>query len=129
MNNVMNNKTVGLTVLTVLVIGLTRSSLAYQGDYSKKGPNYSQERHQAMEKAFANNDYEAWKKLMEGRGRVVQVITKENFAEFAKAHKLGLEGKKAEADAIREKLGLRTSKSGPRGAGNGQGIGKGRQNK
>lgn len=82
-------------------------ALAYQGDYTKKGPNYTPERHEAMEKAFDNNDYDAWKNLMQGKGRVTQVITKDNFAKFAQAHKLAEQGKSAEADAIRKDLGLR----------------------
>ncbi len=82
-------------------------ALAYQGDYTKKGPNYTPERHEAMEKAFDNNDYDAWKNLMQGKGRVTQVITKDNFAKFAQAHKLAEQGKAAEADAIRKDLGLR----------------------
>ncbi|OGK62086.1 hypothetical protein A2334_04470 [Candidatus Roizmanbacteria bacterium RIFOXYB2_FULL_38_10] len=82
------------------------SAYAYQGDYTKKGPNYSQERHEAMEKAFEKNDYNAWKNLMQGKGRVTQVVTKDNFAKFAQAHKLGLEGKTNEANKIRTELGL-----------------------
>lgn len=82
-------------------------ALAYQGDYTKRGPNYTPERHEAMEKAFDNNDYDAWKNLMQGKGRVTQVITKDNFAKFAQAHKLAEQGKTAEADAIRKDLGLR----------------------
>ena len=79
---------------------------AYRGDPNVKGPSYSEERHEAMLKAFANNDYEAWKELMNGRGRVTEVVTKENFSEFAKAHKLASEGKLDEAREVRQKLGL-----------------------
>ena len=62
---------------------------AYQGNPSVKGPNYTPERHELMQKAFDNNDYYAWKKLMAGRGnRVLQVINERNFSLFAKAHHL-----------------------------------------
>lgn len=105
-----------------LIVG---SVYAYQGDYTKKGPNYTPERHEAMEKAFDNNDYNAWKNLMQGRGKVMQVITKDNFAQFAKAHALAEQGKFAEADAIREDLGLRTRNGQKTGLGNGQGMGLG----
>ena len=98
---------------------------AYQGDYTKKGPNCTTDRHEAMEKAFDNNDYNAWKNLMQGRGRATQVVTKDNFAKFAQAHKLAEQGKYAEADAIRKNLGLRTRDGQKIGAGYGQGQGMG----
>jgi hypothetical protein len=59
-----------------------------------------------MVEAFANKDYSAWKNLMLSRGRVTQVITEANFATFAEAHQLALEGKTAEALKIRQELGL-----------------------
>lgn len=123
----MNTKKILLSVSTlalVEVLGLVtaNSALAYQGDYTKKGPNYTAERHEAMEKAFANNDYSAWKNLMQGRGRVTQVVNQNNFSKFAKAHKLAEQGKYAEANAIREELGLRTNNGQKIGAGFGRGI-------
>ena len=118
-------------VAIATVVGLTavNSVLAYQGDYTKEGPNCTAERHEAMEKAFESNDYTAWEDLMQGRGRVTQVINQDNFAEFAQAHTMGKEGKHAEADAIREGLGLRTSNGQRVGAGFGQGLGRGRMAK
>jgi hypothetical protein len=86
---------------------------AYQGDPAVKGPNYTAERHDAMEKAFAAKDFAAWKTLMNGRGRVSQVINEGNFAKFAEAHALAEQGKTAEATQIRQELGLGT------GGGNG----------
>jgi hypothetical protein len=79
---------------------------AYKGDPNIKGPNYSTERHEAMQKAFASRDYDAWKALMQGRGRVTQMVNEDNFAKFAEAHDLALQGKTAEAKKIREELGL-----------------------
>jgi len=105
----MNRKTIGLGVL-VLILGVTATSagsaLAYRGDPATKGPQYSEERHALMTKAFENNDYAAWKELMQNRGRVTQVITEANFAKLAEAHKLVEEGKLAEAREIRQELGL-----------------------
>jgi len=83
-------------------------ALAYRGDYTKEGPNCTSERHEQMEAAFENNDYEAWKELMNGRGRVTQVVNEDNFAQFAEAHQLAEDGDYDGADKIREKLGLRT---------------------
>jgi hypothetical protein len=114
----MKKITLGLGLMA-LFLGVTGafagSALAYQGDPSVKGPNYSAERHAAMEKAFENNDYDAWKNLMQGKGRVMQVVSKDNFAKFAEAHKLAEQGKFAEAQKIRQEIGL----------GQSNGLGKG----
>jgi hypothetical protein len=103
--------------IAVAVLGLmtfTTSSYAYRGDPSVNGPYHTEEREIAMNKAFDNNDYNAWKNLMQKKGRVTQVINQNNFAQFAKAHKLAADGKIAEANQIRKDLGL--------GLGNGQGM-------
>jgi hypothetical protein len=120
------NKTSILLGLTALAIGgavfAPHAVLAYRGDSTVKGPNYTEERHTAMEKAFENNEYNAWKRLMDGRGRATQVINKDNFAKFAEAHKLAEQGKTAEANKIRAELGLGLN------SGNGMGCGMGRGN-
>lgn len=107
----MNNTKKALIIsafAVVAVVGLsaTSSALAYQGNSSVRGPQYTPERHEAMEKAFATNDYTAWKNLMQGRGRVSEIITKDNFSQFAKAHTLAEQGNYTEANAIRTSLGL-----------------------
>jgi len=79
---------------------------AYHGDPNVKGPNYTEERHEVMQKAFENNDYDAWKELMSGKGRVSEIVNKDNFAKFAEAHKLAEEGKMEESKQIRQELGL-----------------------
>jgi len=111
--------------LTALVVGSTllvpQAAQAYKGDPNVKGPNYTSERHEAMTKAFENKDYNAWKSLMQGRGRVMQIINAQNFARFAEAHKLALEGKTSEANKIKTELGLGVRN----GTGMGQGMGYG----
>ncbi len=117
-----------LALAGVASAGVYSAANAYQGDYSKKGPNYSEERHAIMMTAFENNDYEAWKAEMEKnsrRGRVMDVINKDNFAKFAEAHRLGIAGDKEGADKIRAELGLRTSNGERGGHGYGKGEGKG----
>lgn len=117
----MNKKILGLVGVATLALGalviLPSMTLAYRGDASVKGPNYTIERHDAMEKAFDNNDFTAWQTLMTGRGNVTQVVTKDNFAKFSQIHKLTEEGKTVEANALRAELGL--------GLHNGQGRGMG----
>lgn len=115
----LNKKYLGMLVLGILALGsVVYSASAHQGDYSQKGPNYSEERHEAMTAAFDSNDYNAWKDLMEGRGRVTDVINESNFAQFAEAHRLGLAGDFEGANAIRAELGL--GNGGGRGMGSGQ---------
>ncbi len=122
----MNKKILGLVGASLLALGaiisLPSLTQAYRGDMSVKGPNYTAERHEAMEKAFDNNDFTAWKKLMEGRGRVTQIINKDNFAKFTEIHKLTEAGKIAEAQTLRKELGLGLHN----GQGKGSGMGMGR---
>ncbi len=100
---------VGAAALALALGAGALSVSAYQGDYSQAGPNYTAEKHAIMEVAFENNNYDAWLEQMAGRGRVTQVVTPENFAQFAKAHQLGQEGDAEGANAIRAELGLRSS--------------------
>ncbi len=104
----MKKLTLGLGALALIGIAAisANAALAYQGNPSVQGPNYTAERHTAMEQAFENNDYNAWKSLMTGNGRVLQVVNQANFAKFAEAHNLAEEGKTVEAQTIRQELGL-----------------------
>ena len=122
-------------LLALMVVGLVATTglvSAYRGDYSVKGPNYSEERHEAMEDAFESLDYSAWYALMTEDGRhprVVDVVTEDNFATFAKAHEAGENGDYETALALRAELGL-SNGNGPRdgtGYSGGQGIGQGMQ--
>ena len=110
--------------IAALVIGATmltaQTAQAYKGDPNVKGPNYTAERHTAMEAAFAKKDFNAWKKLMEGRGNVMQKVTAQNFAKFVEAHNLAEAGKTDAANSIRAELGLGLRN----GTGNGQGLGR-----
>lgn len=110
-----------VSLLTAGVFLLPNIVDAYRGDPSIVGPNHTDERHEAMTAAFANNDYSAWQELMNGKGRVAEVVNEENFAQFAKAHQLAQEGKVEEAKQIRTELGLGLGN----GAGEGQGQGQG----
>ena len=120
----MNKKYIALGSVGLLLGGLllfTNKVSAYKGDPTVKGPYYTEERHEEMTKAFENNDYNAWKEQMGGRGRVSQVINEENFERFAEAHRLALEGKTEEAAKIRQELGLGLQNGS--GKGMGQGFG------
>jgi len=121
----MNKKILGLGIATLAlgaIVMIPGVSDAYRGDTTVKGPNYTVERHTAMEKALETNDYTTWQKLMEGRGNVTKIVTKDNFAKFAQIHKLTEEGKTAEAQKIRQELGLSTHNGAFRGNGQGHGM-------
>lgn len=123
------NKTSILLGISALVIAgaaiVPHTALAYRGDPTVKGPNYTEERHTAMEEAFENKDFEAWKKLMDGRGKASRAVNAENFGRFAEAHELAEQGKTDEANAIRAELGLGLRN----GAGSRQGMGYGRMSR
>lgn len=128
----MSNKLMmsGLMAL-VLGLGVSGTALAYQGDYSKKGPNYTPEFESQITKVMADQDYEGWKDLIEnrvGNKRVTQVINKENFPKFVEAWKLAHEGKIKEANAIRKELNLRTSDGERHQDGQGRRMGGGHGN-
>lgn len=68
--------------------------------------NYSPERHIAMQEAFANKDYDAWKALMPEQAQVTTIINKDNFPRFVEMHDLMISGDYDDANAIRQELGL-----------------------
>jgi len=125
----MRNKYIALGAIAVLgiagAIAVSQGALAYRGNPDQTGPNYSPERHAEMQKAFENKDYNAWKSLMNGRGRVTQVVNEQNFLRFAEMHKLMLEKKYDEANEIRKELGLGQGKGQGKGMGMKQGSGRG----
>jgi hypothetical protein len=63
----------------------------------------------AVETTILNNDYDAWYALMTENGKtpkIVEIITKDNFAKFSEATKLFKDGNKEEAAKIFQELGL-----------------------
>lgn len=105
----MSKKTILLGAMALVLGGLVitpTSALAYQGNPSVTGPNCTSETHDAIQQAIENGDYNTWKELMNGRGRITEAITEDNFAKFAEAYKLAQEGKTDEANTIRQELGL-----------------------
>ncbi len=111
-----NTLAVGALALPLLLGAGAMTASAYQGDYTVQGPMYDEDRHEAMEAAFENLDYDAWLELMDGRGRITDIIdSEEDFELFAEAHEAAEEGDYDTAAEIREELGL----------GNGAGMGAG----
>jgi hypothetical protein len=105
-----NKKMLSIFALGIIVLLGISFVATYQGDYSVKGPNYSEERHDAMHSAFDNLDYDTWITLMTESGRnprVLTVVTEDNFATFVEAHKAGEAGDFKKADELMAELGLR----------------------
>ncbi len=82
------------------------------------------EKHEAMQKTFENNDYEAWLALQSDcpKGeKMREAITEENFEQFAQIHLLKQAGDYEEAKEIWKELGLegfiKTHKKGFKGCG------------
>ena len=119
-----------------LLVGLLATSvvMAYQGDPSVKGPEFSEERHVAMQDAFENLDYQAWSDLMAETGRgskIVQAISEDNFVDFVEAKELAMAGDLSAMNELKAELGLGLGqmKHGNGNAlGKGQGLGKGQRN-
>lgn len=103
-----------LLALGVFIALSSTHALAYRGDPSVKGPNYSTERHAKMLKLMdttvdANTlklNYAEWKKLMANKPVLQKIDTLEDFKLFLEMRKLKLQGKSNEAAKLREKLGL-----------------------
>jgi hypothetical protein len=122
----MKNKilTLGATALVLGGLFIIPSTIsAYKGDPGVEGPDCTEERHQEMEQAFEDNDYQAWSNLMQGKGRVIQVVNEDNFAQFAEAHRLAEEGDMEGSRQIREELGLGLGDGSGKGEGQGSGTG------
>lgn len=78
----------------IAVLAIATPVFAYQGNPEVQGPNYTAERHEAMEVVFEKNDYQGWLKLMEGKAwRLKEVVNSQlKFEEFAKARANGVRG-------------------------------------
>ncbi|MBT3691090.1 hypothetical protein HOG16_02505 [Candidatus Woesearchaeota archaeon] len=96
-------------VFLIGLIAMTGFVSAYQGDYTKEGPNYSEDRHAEMEEVFDSLDYDAWIELMSESGRnprVLDVVSEENFETFVLAHEAAENGDYETATRLRAELGL-----------------------
>ncbi len=141
-----NLKKIGLGILSLGAIGLIATTpivSAFQGDPTQQGPDFDADLHDLKVDAFDSQDYEVWKDLMEqsgNSGRVLDVVTEENFNTFVEAHNAALSGDMELAKELRSELGLNDG-VGPKdgtgykndgegkgmGSGNGQGMRQGDQ--
>ena len=115
--------------LMIALLGMS-VVMAYQGNPAIQGPDYSEERHQAMQQVFDNLDYNTWVSLMQETGRnprVLDVVTEDNFATFVEAHEAAQNGDLEEARKLRGEFGLNDGQGSKDGKGyrNGGMEGKG----
>jgi hypothetical protein len=121
-----------------LAVAGSAAASSATGSYGPHG-DCDEERHEAMEQAFEDGDYNTWAELMDGRGRVTDVVTVDNFDTFVELHEAQEDGDQETARALREELGLgmrAQDGSGPHGNGErmgkmhrGQGSGDGSNNR
>ena len=114
------NKTLmSFGILGVFVLLGMSMVFAYQEGPNVQGPNFSEERHEAMQEAFNSLNYQDWYDLMTEDGRhlrIVDVIDADNFDEFVEARN------DRTLKEFRESLGLGL---GQMKHGNGEALGKG----
>ncbi len=119
------NKLVFASLTGIAVLAIATPVFAYRGNPEVQGPNYSPERHEAMEVVFEKNDYQGWLKLMEGKAwRLKEVVNSQlKFEEFARAHEAGTDA----LAKFRTDNGLTGQGNGSRqGARDGSGYGRNR---
>jgi len=115
----MNNKIIlGMAAIALSLAAVKSFTpvLAYRGDVTVKGPNYTEARHTTNVTAFEKGDYKSWAANMAGRG-ATRFVTESNFKEFASAQLAAQKGDSTLLNAFRAKYGM--------GQGNGQGRGNG----
>ena len=110
---------VSATILALGAFALVSAAEAYRGEPGTPGPDCTPERQAMVEDAFAN--HANWLEWMDGKGRVTEKVTNEDFATFAQAREAARAGNLEEAKQLRESLGLGVGQQ------KGEGVGAGNQ--
>lgn len=130
MNKITKKIAVLFSVLIVLVS--TASVFSYMGNPSIEGPHSDEQRHELMQKAFEENNYQLWLEQMTIEGKkygVLNKVNESNFEKFAQMRKAYLSGDNEKANELRVELGLGLKNK--NGSGNemkNNGIGNGNKN-
>jgi hypothetical protein len=122
------NKMLSVFALGMIVLMGVGFIAAYQGDYSVKGPNHSEDRYETMEQIFDSLDYDAWVSFMTENGRsprVLEVVNKDNFVTFVEAREAFQSGNLELAREFREELDLNNGKNPKDGTGFRRGFNQG----
>jgi len=140
---------IGAAALTAIIAVAGVAANSYASNRGEFGENFKgnisaedldarretmQVKRTAMDEIFTNNDYEAWKTLMEEKVSEVRAradamaaeITEENFSKLSEVHKLMQDGNYEEAGQLREELGFGRGmgKMGPKSGGRPMNLGK-----
>lgn len=115
----MNAKTIMLWSLPILFLtGSVALAAGYHsGGAKEQGANYNAQAHEQLESAIEARDYDAWLKVRQEyslpmRGKVFQVINKDNFGLYADLHAANEAGDLERAAAIRTELGVGVGRDG-----------------
>lgn len=89
----------GLVITTAVVAGATyaHSNIGKDGKFAQRNAEYIG--------MIENDDFDAWKEMMQNKGIDESLITEENFAKMKEVHQLVQDGNYEEAKAIKEELG------------------------
>ena len=120
-----NKITIGASILAAVIVIIGAASISYaaskgggngffQGKADKNPPAEMSAEKQALEQSFTNNDYAAWKTLMETKKEEMAKkvdefsakITEDTFAKLVEINKLISEKKYEEANKLRQELGF-----------------------
>ena len=115
----MKNKIIlGIAALALGLVAIKSVGpvLAYRGDATVKGPNYTEERHETNVNAFEKGDYNAWVANMAGKG-ATRFVNESNFKEFAAAQLAAQKGDSTLLNAFRAKYGMGQGRGTGRGTG------------
>lgn len=103
---------IGYTTVAMLMgmglaaaVGASAAGRGVGYDAVERG-NCDASQHEAVEQVLEAGDYDAWVALMEGHGRITDVVTEDNFDVFIEMHEAMEDGLVEKAQELREDLGL-----------------------
>lgn len=100
---------ISLAILIILVTAGTFFTSADELEEGQKKSGYHLENRSAIQEAIQNADYDTWSNLIgdtKHGEKILEVITEENFEQFAEMHNLLKAGDKEGAKDLAEELGL-----------------------
>jgi hypothetical protein len=120
-----NKITISASILAAVIVIIGAASISYaagknggdgffRGRADKNPPAEIQADRTALEQAFTNNDYTAWKNLMEAKrdemtkkvDEFSAQISEDAFAKLVEIRNLAVAGKNDEANKLRQELGF-----------------------
>ncbi|MBN1941209.1 MAG: hypothetical protein JW772_03440 [Candidatus Diapherotrites archaeon] len=113
----MKKKTLGGIALVAIVLLLAGSAFAFRGieEQMQRKPNFSPEIREQLQAAIEARDYAAWVAVHENndfpmKGRIFEMVTADNFEQFAEMHEAMKSHDIETAKQIREELGMQCGK-------------------